>query len=137
MRTSSGFTRATVADLRASYAQLPGRRGIDRLVTEMLALSPQFAQMWASHEVEERGPMLKHVHHPLAGPLEFECQVLHIAGTGQRLIAYCAAPGSPTEAGFRLLAASQAPVLAFTGRTRQRRSDSIAGTYERAPALMK
>jgi hypothetical protein len=49
--------------------------------------------------------MLKHVSHPLAGPLEFECQVLHIAATGQRLIAYCAAPGSATATAFKDLAA--------------------------------
>ncbi len=30
--------------------------------------------------------------------------MLHIAETGQRLIAYCAAPGSATEAAFRKLA---------------------------------
>ena len=99
------FTKATVADLRAAYARYPGDPGIDSLVTEMLALSPRFAQMWAAHEVEVRGPMLKHVSHPLTGPLEFECQVLHIAETGQRLIAYCAAPGSATEVAFRDLAA--------------------------------
>ena len=94
------FTRSTVADLRAAYARYPGEPGIDSLVTELLALSPRFAQMWAEHEVEVRGPMLKHVDHPLAGPLEFECQVLHIAETGQRIIAYCAASGSATEAAF-------------------------------------
>jgi transcriptional regulator with XRE-family HTH domain len=102
------FTRATVADLRAAYARYPGDAAIDQLVTEMLALSPQFADMWAEHEVEVRGPMLKYVSHPQAGPLEFECQVLHIADTGQRLIAYCAAPGSATEAAFRTLAARSA-----------------------------
>jgi len=48
--------------------------------------------------------MLKRVSHPQAGPLEFECQVLHIATTGQRLIAYCAAPGSATAAAFKDLA---------------------------------
>jgi transcriptional regulator with XRE-family HTH domain len=100
-----GFTRHTVADLRANYARYPGDPEIESLVTEMLALSPRFAEMWAAHEVEARGPMLKRVHHPQAGPLEFECQVLHIAETGQRLIAYCAAPGSPTEAAFIQLAA--------------------------------
>jgi transcriptional regulator with XRE-family HTH domain len=99
------FTRAIVADLRAAYARYPGDAAIDHLVTEMLALSPQFADMWAEHEVEVRGPMLKYVSHPQAGPLEFECQVLHIADTGQRLIAYCAAPGSATETAFRMLAA--------------------------------
>jgi transcriptional regulator with XRE-family HTH domain len=102
------FTRATVADLRASYARYPGDSAIESLVTEMLALSPPFADMWAEHEVEVRGPMLKYVSHPQAGPLEFECQVLHIAETGQRLIAYCAAPGSATEAAFRELAARRA-----------------------------
>jgi hypothetical protein len=105
------FTRSTVADLRAAYARYPGDPGIDSLVTEMLALSPRFAQMWAEHEVEVRGPMLKHVPHPRAGPLEFECQVLHIAETGQRLIAYCAAPGSATEAAFAEMAA-RAPLTA-------------------------
>jgi transcriptional regulator with XRE-family HTH domain len=94
------FTRSTVADLRASYARYPGDPGIESLVTEMLALSPRFAQMWESREVEVRGPMMKRVEHPEFGPLEFECQVLHIADTGQRIIAYCAAPGSPTADAF-------------------------------------
>jgi MmyB-like transcription regulator ligand binding domain len=49
--------------------------------------------------------MLKHVEHPEAGPLEFECQMLHIGDTGQCLIAYCAAPGSPTASAFIQLAA--------------------------------
>jgi transcriptional regulator with XRE-family HTH domain len=99
------FTRSTVADLRANYARYPGDPEIERLVTEMLALCPQFAEMWAAHEVEARGPMLKRVHHPQAGLLEFECQLLHIAETGQRLIVYCAAPASATEQAFIQLAA--------------------------------
>ena len=69
------FTRATVADLRAGYARYPGDPGIESVVTEMLALSAEFAEMWGAHEVEVRGPMLKRVNHPRAGPLEFECQV--------------------------------------------------------------
>jgi hypothetical protein len=104
------FTRARVADLRASYARYPGDPEIDRLVSEMLALSPRFAAMWDQYEVKTRGPMLKRVDHPQAGPLEFECQVLHIAETGQRLIAYCAAPGSATEQAFLQLAARRNPL---------------------------
>jgi hypothetical protein len=42
---------------------------------------------------------------PQAGPLQFECQVLPITETGQRLIAYCAAPGSAAEQAFIQLAA--------------------------------
>jgi hypothetical protein len=103
------FTRSMIADLRVAYARYPGDPGIEALVTEMLALSPRFAELWSAHEVEARGPMLKHVSHPLAGPLDFECQVLHIAATGQRLIAYCAAPGSATATAFKDLAAWATP----------------------------
>ena len=103
------FTRSTVADLRSNYARYPGDPEVETLVSEMLALSPQFAEMWAEYEVEARGPMLKHVEHPQVGPLDFECQVLHIANTGQRLIAYCAAPGSPTESAFIQLATQPVP----------------------------
>jgi transcriptional regulator with XRE-family HTH domain len=98
------FTRSVVADLRAAYAKYPGDRSIDALVGELLALSPQFAAMWAEHEVAARHPMVKRVDHPLTGPIEFECQVMHIQDTDQRLIAYVAAPGSPARAAFRRLA---------------------------------
>ncbi len=98
------FTRSLVADLRASYARYPADPGIAGLVTEMLGTSPQFAEMWQEHEVATRHPTVKRVDHPLTGPLEFECRVLHIPESGQRLIVYCAAPGSPTQAAFRRLA---------------------------------
>jgi hypothetical protein len=38
------------------------------------------------------------------GPLEFKCQVLHVPDADQRLIVYCAAPGSATQLAFRQLA---------------------------------
>lgn len=98
------FTRGSVADLRAAYARYPGDRGIQSLVTELLGVSPRFAAMWAEQEVEVRRHMVKRVRHPVAGPLEFECQVLHVPDTDQRIIVYCAEPGSPTERAFRRLA---------------------------------
>ena len=98
------FTWSTVADLRAAYARYPADPGVQGLVTEMLGASPRFAQMWQAHDVESRRPLVKRIDHPSAGPLEFECQVLYIPDTSQRLITYCAAPGSPTQAAFRLLA---------------------------------
>jgi hypothetical protein len=98
------FTRSVVADLRAAYAKYPGNRDVSALVTELLALSPPFASMWASQEVSERHPMRKRFSHPLVGPLDFVCQVLHIDDTDQRLIVYVAAPESPTALAFRRLA---------------------------------
>jgi uncharacterized protein (DUF427 family)/transcriptional regulator with XRE-family HTH domain len=98
------FTRSSVAELRAAYGRYPGDRSIENLVTELLGISPRFAAMWAEHEVEVRRRTVKRFDHPLAGPLEFDCQVLHIPDTDQRLIIYCAAPGSPTREAFRRLA---------------------------------
>jgi transcriptional regulator with XRE-family HTH domain len=104
------FARSTVADLRSSYAEYPADPGIAALITELRGTSDRFARMWAEHEVETRRPLIKRVDHPLTGPIEFECQVLRIPETGQRLIVYCAAPGSPTQAAFRRLAeAGQQP----------------------------
>jgi len=98
------FTRSTVADLRAAYGRYPHDQGMRDLVAELLALSPQFAQMWAEHDVESRRPLIKRFTHPDAGPLEFECQIFHVGETGQRLIVYCAPPGSVTHDAFLRLA---------------------------------
>jgi transcriptional regulator with XRE-family HTH domain len=110
------FTRSIVADLRTSYARYPADLGIQALVTELLGVSPEFAGMWAEHEVESRRPIVKRVTHPLAGPVEFECRTLHIPETGQRLIVYCAAPGSATQAAFRRLARVAGPIVAAPAR---------------------
>jgi hypothetical protein len=99
------FARSTVAGLRAAYAKYPGNPAMAELVSELLAVSPNFAGMWAERDVAERHPMRKHVAHPVAGPLDFSCQVLHIADTGQRMIVYVAEPGSATARGFERLAA--------------------------------
>lgn len=98
------FAHTAVADLRAAYARYPGDAGIESLVTELLGTSPRFAEMWERREVEVRRGTVKHVDHPRAGPLDFECQVLDVPDTDQRVILYCAEPGSRTEAAFRALA---------------------------------
>lgn len=98
------FARSTVAELRAAYARYPADESLASLVTELLGTSPAFAQMWAAYEVESRHPLVKRFVHPALGALEYECQILHISDTGQRLIVYCAAPGSATQAAFRRLA---------------------------------
>jgi transcriptional regulator with XRE-family HTH domain len=97
------FAHDTVADLRAAYARYPGDRGIEDLVTELLGTSRRFATMWAEHEVRERRRIVKRVNHPEVGPLEFECQVLHVPAADQRLIVYCAEPGSVTAQAFQRL----------------------------------
>lgn len=60
--------------------------------------------MWDEHHVEVRRAMFKRIEHPLAGPVELVCEVLHISDTDQRLEVYTAEPGSRTEAAFGELA---------------------------------
>lgn len=98
------FVRTSVADLRAAYGRWPGDPAIAALVTELLGVSPRFAALWAEHDVAERRPTVKRFTHPELGPLEFECRVLHVPETDQRLIVYVPEPGSPTQAAFRHLA---------------------------------
>ncbi|MGC4867438.1 helix-turn-helix transcriptional regulator [Micromonospora sp. DT53] len=98
------FVRSTVADLRAAYGRYPADPAIRELVTELLGTSPRFAQLWAEHEVGERRPVVKRVPHPDLGPLEFECRVLLVPETDQRMIVYVPEPGSPTKAAFRRIA---------------------------------
>ncbi|MEU0154367.1 helix-turn-helix transcriptional regulator [Micromonospora fulviviridis] len=98
------FARTAVADLRAAYGRYPADPALAALVTELLGLSPRFAALWAEHEVGERRPTVKRVAHPELGPLEFECRVLHVPETDQRLIVYVPEPGSPTQAAFRRVA---------------------------------
>ncbi|SCE69382.1 helix-turn-helix transcriptional regulator [Micromonospora mirobrigensis] len=99
------FARTSVADLRAAYGRYPADPAIAALVTELLGTSPRFAALWAQHEVGERRPTVKRVDHPELGPLEFECRVLHVPETDQRLIVYVAAPGTPSREVFRRLGA--------------------------------
>ncbi|MEU7608871.1 helix-turn-helix transcriptional regulator [Micromonospora sp. NPDC049204] len=98
------FVRSTVADLRAAYGRYPADPAIRELVTELLGTSPRFARLWAEHDVAERRPVVKRVPHPDLGPLEFECRVLLVPETDQRMIVYVAEPGSPTHAVFRRIA---------------------------------
>ncbi|MFG2102540.1 helix-turn-helix transcriptional regulator [Micromonospora echinaurantiaca] len=98
------FARTTIADLRAAYGRYPRDRGLAELVTELLGTSPRFARLWAEHDVAERRLIVKRVPHPDLGLLEFECRVLHVPETDQRLIVYVPEPGSPTAATFRRLA---------------------------------
>lgn len=91
------FVRSTVADLRAAAARYPDDASIASLVDELLRGSPEFGELWAAHEVAVRRSMTKRIHHPTAGVLELECQVLLVPERDQRLILYVAEPGSPAE----------------------------------------
>jgi transcriptional regulator with XRE-family HTH domain len=99
----SRFARMCVADLRAAAARYPQDQGLRDLVAEMLALSPDFAALWAAHEVAVRRDQPKRLEHPLVGPVDVVCQVLDVPDRDQRLVVYTVEPDSPSMLALRRL----------------------------------
>jgi hypothetical protein len=98
------FARASVADLRIAAGRYPEDRKLRALVAEMLALSPEFADLWAGHEVEIRREQRKRVVHPAVGPIEMICQVMPVPDRDDlRLVLYTTEPGSPSHRALREL----------------------------------
>lgn len=101
---SSAFADECVAELRVAAAQYPDDPGIHDLIARLRSASTQFAWRWDQLRVcVRRGTTTKAVHHPVVGELILECEVLDIAGHGQRLIIYSAAPGTSAGDALKLL----------------------------------
>jgi len=101
---TAAFADECVADLRAAAAQYPEDPGIHELIARLRAVSPEFVRRWERFEVcVRRGSTTKRIDHPAVGELVLECELLEIAGHGQRLVIYGAAPGSPAAEALRLL----------------------------------
>ncbi|MFI6480579.1 helix-turn-helix transcriptional regulator [Nonomuraea sp. NPDC050663] len=98
------FARASVADLRAAHGRYPDDPEINGLVTEMIALSPAFARLWAEHEVELRRNQHKRLIHPKVGEIKVICQMMPVPDRDDlRLVLYTAEPGSPSHLALRRL----------------------------------
>ncbi|WP_326660373.1 helix-turn-helix transcriptional regulator [Streptomyces canus] len=100
-----------VAALRLVAGRHPDDRSLAELIGQLTMNSDEFASLWAQHPVRTCTSGVKHLRHPLVGAMELSFENLVIPGTsGQRLIAYTAEPGSPSEAALRLLGSATAPV---------------------------
>ncbi|MEV4071081.1 helix-turn-helix transcriptional regulator [Nonomuraea fuscirosea] len=98
------FARASVADLRVSAGRYPDDRALQALVAEMHALSPEFAELWAQHDVEIRREQRKQVAHPAVGVIDTICQVMSVPDRDDlRLVLYTTEPGSPSHRALREL----------------------------------
>ncbi len=101
-----------VASLRLVAGRHPDDRPLAELVGQLAMNCHEFASLWARHPVRTCTSGVKRLRHPLVGAMELSFEILDIPGTsGQRLIAYTAEPGSPSEAALRLLGSATAPVV--------------------------
>jgi transcriptional regulator with XRE-family HTH domain len=95
--------RVFTVDLRAAYTTDPaGTAG--EIVDALLAISPEFAELWRRHEVDvTHHHELKRYRHPELGELELYSRRLVDPDEGQDLLVFMAEPGSPSEAKLRRL----------------------------------
>lgn len=98
------FLRDCVADVRASLACNPKDDHLRELVDELLRSSPEFGEMWSDYEVRVRRVMTKAVVHPVAGPMEVDCQVLEVPEAQMRIIFYVPEPDSSSAEAMAALA---------------------------------
>ncbi|BBZ29483.1 DNA-binding protein [Mycolicibacterium madagascariense] len=95
-------SRTFVADLRASWARRRGDADMRELVDGLLERSPEFAALWARHEVAVRR-MDRKTFVTRVGPICLDCEVLATAD-GQILVVLTPPVGSNALADLRLLA---------------------------------
>lgn len=94
----------SVAGLRLNHGIAPGDPRIRQVLDELLAGSPEFAQLWAGHDA--RGKSLEHksFHHDDVGALTLTMQTFGVRSSpGQELVVYHAEPGSTSADALALL----------------------------------
>ncbi|WP_408897139.1 helix-turn-helix transcriptional regulator [Nocardioides sp. R1-1] len=93
-----------VASLRYVAAQYPDDRLLAELVGELSMNSPEFARLWARHDVRLCSSGTKRLHHPQVGDLDLHYEALHLPDSdGQRLLTHTAAPGTASADALALL----------------------------------
>ncbi|MFE0045334.1 helix-turn-helix transcriptional regulator [Streptomyces albireticuli] len=99
--------KRAVAALRLAAGARPEDRRLAELIGELSMRSEEFVALWARHPVRDCTSGTKLFHHPLVGSVSLQFEMMRLPDTdGQRLLAFSAEPGSPSEAALRLLAAS-------------------------------
>ncbi len=78
MVDDEGLARFMVGAFRSHATRVGAADRVASLVRELSARSPQFAALWAEHDVEVPGDGVKHLHHPLLGPIRCEYSTLAV-----------------------------------------------------------
>jgi transcriptional regulator with XRE-family HTH domain len=98
-------SRRFVADLRAAAARRDAKDSQARaLISDLNARSPEFAALWAQHEVAVRRDDRKRINHPTLGTLEVNCLSLFSEDGRQRLLWFTPALGTDSAGKLDLLA---------------------------------
>jgi transcriptional regulator with XRE-family HTH domain len=72
--------RLVVGSFRAEAARAGAVAEVQPLVDELSRLSPDFKAMWAANEILTHGEGIKHICHPVLGPLALEISAFAVGG---------------------------------------------------------
>ncbi len=75
-----GVARFVVAAFRADAARAGATAQVEALVDELSRVSPEFEAMWKDHDVRSYGEGVKHLRHPVGGPIGFEYSAFAVDG---------------------------------------------------------
>ncbi|WP_148613129.1 helix-turn-helix transcriptional regulator [Nocardioides rubriscoriae] len=99
--------REAVAGLRASVGARRDDPRLEELVERVSARSPEFARLWARHDVLPKVGGARRVTHPRAGAMDLLHEKLAITGTsGLLLVIHHAEPGTASATAFARLRAA-------------------------------
>jgi transcriptional regulator with XRE-family HTH domain len=97
-------SRILVSTLRSTYAADGPNSRAGALVKSLRETSPEFAALWADHEVGVHYSDTKTLRHQEVGDLELHCQMLHDVDQQQTLLVFTATPGTASHEKLQLLA---------------------------------
>ncbi|RFB75677.1 helix-turn-helix transcriptional regulator [Methylovirgula sp. 4M-Z18] len=72
--------RFVVGAFRVDAARAGAAAEVEPLVAELCRLSPEFKAMWGDNDVRSHGEGVKHIRHPVLGPLAFEYSAFAVDG---------------------------------------------------------
>ncbi len=96
-------SRAFAADLRTAYAKFGPDSRAGGIVSALLQESPEFAALWAEHEVRSTHAREKRLQHPEVGVMDLQCQFLIDPEQGQTVLILTATPGTDSYERLQLL----------------------------------
>jgi hypothetical protein len=76
----ASVARFVVGAFRVDAARAGAAAEVQPFVDELCRLSPEFAAMWRDNDVRTHGEGIKHLRHPILGPISFEYSAFAVDG---------------------------------------------------------
>jgi transcriptional regulator with XRE-family HTH domain len=89
--------RYVVGAFKVDAARAGAAEAVEPLVEELSRLSPEFKAMWRDNDIASHGEAVKHIRHPVLGPLAFEYSAFAVDGR-QDLSMVVYNPATPADA---------------------------------------